>query len=139
MLPHNCNACETYVSTKDYFNKNPGRLSKKLILQIPCHHDGVLIHLIIAMAGTCILCLPSFTGSACHFLVRLLYFLAYLNFPSEVFAWGRNTWMLWSIAARVTLAKCTAAFKKPCNCKYWYHTCITECTSLWNTSMFVLH
>lgn len=48
--------------------------------------------------------LSDFTGSACHFLVRLLYFLEYLNFPSAVFAWGRNTCMLWSIAARVTLA-----------------------------------
>ena len=100
------------------------------------------------MAGTCIFCLPSLAQHAI-LLVRLLNFLAYLNFPSAVFAWGRNTWMLWSIAARVTLATstkyllnqdnkmnpvfnsyslCSAeeeiyciAFKKPCYGKYWYH------------------
>ena len=106
----------------------------------------------------------TFTGSECQFLVPLLYFLAYLNFSSAVFAWGQNTWMLWSIAARETLAtstkyllnqnnkikpafkiilcvqlkkKCPVAFKKPCYGKYWYH--VTEFTSLWSTSMLVLH
>ena len=56
------------------------------------------------------------TGSACHFLVRLLYLRAYLKLPSLVVAWGLNTCILWSIAAKVTLATKTryvANWNKP--------------------------
>ena len=82
--------------------KRLGWLAGLAVVQILGHHDGASIHLIRGMASTCILCLRLISLKL--FLSPFAVLSCVLKFSVSRFAWGRNTCMLWSIAAIVTLA-----------------------------------